>query len=60
MLCVWCVACGMFSLLSRENKTVFATWVHRCYIYIMTTRLFYNNIVNNTPWKNRTNVLNSK
>ena len=39
------VACGMFSLLSRENKIVFATWVHRCYIYIMTTRLFYNNIV---------------
>ena len=27
------VACGMFSLLSRENKIVFATWVHRCYIY---------------------------
>ena len=44
------VACGMFSLLSRENKIVFATWIHRCYIYIMTTRLFYNNIVNNTPW----------
>ena len=28
------VACGMFSLVSRENKIVFATWVHRCYIYI--------------------------